>query len=406
MQPIGLLDHQYQYLESNAPSTGLVAGFGSGKSIAATLKCIEKLKSNPGIQVGYYLPTYPLIKSIAFKNFRHYLELMNIPFKLHETDKNISTPIGDIILRSMDKTDLIVGYEVAYSVIDEADVLSKEKMNKAFKAVVSRNRQPMPDGSGNCVDMVSTPEGFKFLYEYYVKNSSDRRVLIKGRTLSNPFLPQSYIDNLYDTYPSDQLKAYMDGEFVNLTTGTVYRDFDRVLNHTDRTIQTNDKLHIGMDFNIGNMTAIIHVIEGRNVYAVDEITGAFDTRELIAKIKDKYPKHTIIIYPDASGDNRKTSSAETDIQMLKKARFTVRNLNANPRVRDRVNVLNRMILSSTGERRYLVNSNECPVLTEALEKQPYKNGEPDKTSGFDHPNEAAGYMAYQFEHKKRFRAYA
>jgi hypothetical protein len=33
------------------------------------------------------------------------------------------------------------------------------------------------------------------------------------------------------------------------------------------------------------------------------------------------------------------------------------------------------------------------VTTEALEQQVWdKNGEPDKTSGFDHPNDANGYF--------------
>ena len=39
---IEILTHQAEFLKSNAVHTGLVAGFGSGKSIAATIKTIEK----------------------------------------------------------------------------------------------------------------------------------------------------------------------------------------------------------------------------------------------------------------------------------------------------------------------------------------------------------------------------
>ena len=42
-----------------------------------------------------------------------------------------------------------------------------------------------------------------------------------------------------------------------------------------------------------------------------------------------------------------------------------------------------------------VNIIKCPEYVEALEKMAYdKNGQPDKTSGFDHITDAAGYFIY------------
>jgi len=41
----------------------------------------------------------------------------------------------------------------------------------------------------------------------------------------------------------------------------------------------------------------------------------------------------------------------------------------------------------------LVNTRQCPTLTECLEQQAYdKNGEPDKSTGKDHPPDALGYF--------------
>lgn len=386
---VQIFPHQAKFLQSNAPSTGLVGGFGCGKSVIATLKCIEKLKANPNITVGYYLPTYPLIKSIAFKNFREYLKKLEVPYTLHETDKKFTTPIGEIILRSMDNTDLIVGYETGYAVIDEADILSKEKMNNAYKAIVARNRQTMPDGSYNSVDMVSTPEGFKFLYDYYVNNASERRVLIKGKTLDNPFLSQSYIDNLYDTYPANQLSAYMNGDFVNLSAGNVYNYFNRDKHNAHIELLENEALHIGMDFNITNMNAVIHVIRFGKMYAIDEVAGAYDTQQTCDLIRMKYPRNRVIVYPDAAGKARSTSG-ESDHKILLKNRFMIKAPLANPRIKDRVASQNMAFQNGT----YFVNINRCPKYTEALEQLPYKNGEPDKSSGFDHICEAGGYFVH------------
>ncbi|WP_417867971.1 terminase large subunit domain-containing protein [Xanthomarina gelatinilytica] len=400
---IPVLKHQIEFIRSNATHTGLVAGFGSGKSIAGTLKTIEKKKMYPGINVAYYLPTYGLIKDIAYPNFRQQLDVHEIPYQLNKSDKVFETPLGNIILRSMDNPDTIVGYEVGYSCIDEADIMEKKKMELAFVKIAGRNRVPLPDGLVNSIDLVSTPEGFNFMYDFFVRNKKPNRELIKAKTTDNPFLPETYIQTLLEIYTNEQLEAYLNGEFVNLTSGTVHRTFDRTENHSDREIKPHDKLHIGMDFNIGNMHAIIHVVDGKTPIAVDEIAGAFDTPEMISKIQNRFKGHTIVIYPDASGANRKTSSADTDIKLLKQARFVVKNLTSNPAVRDRVNTMNSAFLNAKGERGYLVNTNNCPIYTEALEKQAYKNGEPDKTTGFDHPNEAGGYFIWQFSKSKSIR---
>ena len=170
---IELFPHQDDFLYSDAIHTGLVAGFGAGKSYVGILKAIRKKMQYPDINVAYYLPTYPLIKDIAFVGFEKLLTEHNIPYTLHQTDKDIITPYGKIILRSMDNPSLIIGYEVGYSIIDEADILGTDKMQEVFIKALARNRVKLPDGKPNSFDFVSTPEGFKFLYNFFVKKASD-----------------------------------------------------------------------------------------------------------------------------------------------------------------------------------------------------------------------------------------
>ena len=401
---IELLDHQDDFLYSDAIHTGLVAGFGSGKTFIGTLKTVSKKIYYPGIDVAYYLPTYGLIKDIAFPRLREVLDLHNIPYELNKSDKDFITPYGRIILRSMDNPDLIVGYEVGYSLIDEADILSTNKMQDVFIKVLARNRAKLWDGSPNSLDFVSTPEGFKFLHKFFVKDKKKNRVLIKGKTSDNTYLSESYIETLMDSYTDEQVRAYLDGDFVNLTTGIVYRNFDRSLNHSNRQIKPGEVLHIGMDFNITNMNAVIHVIDEKPI-AVAEIAKVFDTNEMIQVIKERYQGHSIVVYPDASGKNRSTSG-KSDIRLLREARFTIRSLSKNPFVRDRVNAMNTAFLNNKGERNYLVNTNNCPVYSEALEQQTYKNGVPDKTTGFDHICEGGGYFIFQQTKPKFNRARA
>ncbi|TDO68838.1 terminase family protein [Flavobacterium chryseum] len=388
-----LLEHQAEFIESDFIHTGIVGGFRSGKSQAGAIKtCLKKFKY-PGIDVAYYLPTYGLIKDIAYPKFSKLLEDFGCEYVLNKTDHEFITPFGRIILRSMDNPDTIIGYEVGYSLIDEADILSTAHMKDVFIKVVARLSVPLPDGMPNCLDFVSTPEGFKFLYDFFVKKPHAKKKLIKAQTKNNPFISESYIETLKMNYTEAQLEAYLEGEFVNLTSGSVYRNFSRITNHSDRAIKSTDVLHIGMDFNITKMNAVVHVIDGTKKIAVAEIVNAYDTPEMCGLIKEKFPNHSIVIYPDASGDNRK-SSGKSDIQILKDNKFVVRKLSKNPFVKDRVNAVNIGFKPAKGDPTYFVNTNTCPVYTEALEQQAYKNGEPDKTTGFDHINEAGGYFAY------------
>lgn len=51
------------------------------------------------------------------------------------------------------------------------------------------------------------------------------------------------------------------------------------------------------------------------------------------------------------------------------------------------------MLNSYGERRLKVNTDQCPTLTQCLERQIYNDkGEPDKKGGYDHMVDAAGYF--------------
>ena len=67
---------------------------------------------------------------------------------------------------------------------------------------------------------------------------------------------KEYIENLENSYPSNLIKAYLNGEFVNLESGQVYVDFDPTLNDTKEELYNdNETVHIGLDFNVNHMSA-------------------------------------------------------------------------------------------------------------------------------------------------------
>lgn len=391
---------QYHFVTSPAKFPAMVAGYGSGKTHAAVLRALILKCKYPDQNIGYYLPTYDLIEQIAFPRFEEFLVRHGFVYKLNEKKKEIRIlGASKIIFRTMDRPERIIGYEHADALTDELDTLKIDKAADVWRKIVARNRQKKPDGSQNTIGVATTPEGFRFVYERWKRKPMIGSQIIKASTYSNQAnLPADYIDTLRDVYPDQMLEAYINGEFVNLTQGCVYPEFDRVANSCDTTVNDNETLHIGVDFNVGHMGAIVHVLRDGEPHAVDEFVDYLDTPALITAIRSRYPSRSIMCYPDASGKSRKSvNAASSDIALLGQARFTVLAKKTNPFVKDRVASMNKVI-HKDGERVYRVNVDTCPHLVEGLEKQAYnKNGEPDKTSGIDHVIDATGYfISYRF----------
>lgn len=396
---------QYDFVTADEQFPAMVAGFGAGKSHAAIWRALRLKFAYPAQAVAYYLPTYDLVARMALPRFEEVLTEIGIPFRINKNDSLIDVEDnGAIILRTMDNPARIVAYEVADSICDELDTLNTDKAREVWNKVIARNRQKKPDGALNTVGVATTPEGFRFVYERWKKNPATGYRLIRATTMSNAAnLPEGYIDSLRASYPTNLLQAYLEGEFVNLTSGSVYAEFDRTLNGCTTTIQPSEPLHIGMDFNVGQMAGAVAVLRDGDPHFVDELTGLLDTPAMIAAIKARYTGHAIYVYPDASGGGRRSNNAsESDIALLRAAKFTVLAPNANPPVKNRVLAMNQLI-HCEGARRLKVNVDRCPSLVEGLEKQAYdKNGEPDKTGGLDHINDACGYLIhYKFPVKGR-----
>ncbi|MGU2083758.1 terminase large subunit domain-containing protein [Pseudomonas aeruginosa] len=394
-----------------------VAGFGSGKTWVGCAGICKHVWEWPGIDSGYFAPTYAQIKDIFFPTIEEVAADWGLRVRIKESDKEVDFYSGKryrstTICRSMEKPQTIVGFKIGHALVDELDVLAKAKAQHAWRKIIARMRFKVA-GLRNGVDVATTPEGFKFVHQQFVKQLRekpelrDRYGMVQASTYDNEAnLPDDYIDSLLGDYPEQLIAAYLRGQFVNLTSGTIYTAYDRALNASQETVQPGEPIYVGMDFNVGKMAAVVHVKRLGLPHAVDEIVNGYDTPDMIRQIKERFwlyadgeyrPTRQIRIYPDASGDSRKSVRAsETDIALLKQAGFVVSAPTANPPVKDRINSMNAMFCNAKGERRYRVNPDRCPTYADALEQQVWgTNGEPDKSADIDHPNDAAGYFIHK-----------
>ena len=215
--------------------------------------------------------------------------------------------------------------------------------------------------------------------------------------MDNPFLPEGFIDSLKENYPPQLIAAYLEGQFTNLTTGQVYDRFSRDIHVKDKLPNYEDEvLRCGIDFNIQNTNCVIAVRDGNKLVIIDEIVKAHDTDALAKELVRRYPRRKILVYPDASGGNRSTNATRTDISILESYGFTNQSPKSNPAIKDRVSSVQALLCNGKGESRLEVSSS-CRALIETLELQSWdeKTGDPDKQNGYDHMNDALGYVIWR-----------
>lgn len=382
----------------------MVCGFGTGKTWGGCAALNKHVWEWPKVNSGYFAPTYPHIRDIFYPTIEEVAFDWGLRVEIRTGDKEVHFYSGrqyrsTTICRSMDNPATIVGFKIGHALIDEFDLLAMQKALLAWRKIIARMRYNVP-GLRNGIDVATTPEGFRATYELFVKNPRNKPALkssygiVHGSTYENEKnLPDDYIQSLVDAYPPQLIQAYLNGQFVNLNSGAVYPDFSRTLNHTNEVIKEGEQLHVGMDFNVNRMAAAVSVIRDGLPLTLAEIVKVRDTPAMIIALKEKYGKHQITVYPDASGQARKTvNSTASDHTLLRDAGFTVLVNPSNPLIRDRVMAVNGMILNAAGERRWKINTDNCPHITDLIERQAYDiNGDPEK-DGTEDPIDATGYF--------------
>jgi len=379
---------------------GLSAGYGAGKTRSLCAKAVQLAINNQGFTGAVMEPTAPLIRDIWQNDFETFLENYGIPYTQRQSplpEYLLHLPDGDarILCRSFENWSRIIGLNLAWVLADEIDTVAPSIADRAFPRILARLRS----GNQRQFGVASTPEGFRWMWNTFGSNEAQKktdRKLIKMRTYDNPHLPQDFITRLEENYEKGLLQAYLNGEFCNITTGQVYDRFNRTVHVTDALPDiSNEPLRIGLDFNIGNMNAVIGIAIGDKLLVVDEIKESHDTDSIAQEIKRRYPEQKIYVYPDASGGNRSTNASKTDIQILESYGFMNQSPAANPPVRDRVNSVQRLLENGKGQIRLQIHSSATKLI-ECLELQSYtEKGEPDKDAGYDHMNDALGYITWR-----------
>jgi len=377
----------------------LITGRRFGKTFLAIHE-LARFARFPNRKVWYVAPTYRQAKAICWQELVQRLRKHNWLSEINNSDLTVTLRNNSkISLRGADNENSLRGIGLDFLVMDEFADISPVAWYEVLRPTLS-------DTQGHAL-FCGTPRGFgNWGYDMYVKGQSDREwQSFKYTTLEGLQVPQQEIDQARDDLDERTFQQEYMASFVNYA-GMIYYNFDRnknIIEHYENTYKT---LHIGLDFNVDPMCAVVSIIENDIIYVIDEIQiWSSNTNEMVEEIKRRY-KNKSIIYPDPSARQRKTSAGGlTDLAILKNAGFEVKTRSTAPLVRDRINSVNAKLKNAKGiNSLYILKS--CKNVIKSIERQIYKEGThiPDKDSGYDHFNDALGYMIeYNYPLKREFK---
>ena len=390
---------QSKVIKDKARFRVLITGRRFGKTYLA-INELAKFASRSKQKVWYVAPTYRQAKQICWNELKERL----IQHKWVKTINNSDLTIilknnSSITLRGADNEQSLRGVGLNFLVMDEFADIHKEAWYEVLRPTLS-------DTGGHAL-FCGSPRGFgNWSYELFKQGESNKEwqsfkyTTLEGGQVSSEEIEQAKQDLDVRTFQQEY-----EATFVNYS-GMIYYNFNRQKNIIEKYERDSAFLHIGLDFNVDPMTAVVCIIERDIVVVVDEIQiYSSNTQEMCEEIKIRYRNKNIVVYPDPSARQRKTSAGGfTDISILKNAGFDVRCRNTAPLVRDRINSVNSRLKNVNGKNNlFIVKS--CKNVIKSIERQIYKEGThiPDKDSGYDHMNDALGYLIeYNFPLRRNF----
>ena len=363
----------------------VAAGRRFGKSFLS-INELAKFARFPNQRCLYVAPTYRQAKQVIWDELKNRLFSVRWVEKVNESDLNIQLKNGSIIyIRSADNREALRGAKYNFIVMDECADIHAETFYQILRPTLS-------DTGGSAL-FIGSPKGRNWFYDLYTLGGETGWASWQFTTADGGNVPAEEIEQAKADLDERTFEQEYLSQFVSYS-GVCYYSYSDVNNKPIAQIPPTAPLHIGMDFNIDPMSAVICIQDGETAWVIDEITiYSSNTNEMCNEIKRRYPKRGIIVYPDASGVRRSTSSTGiTDHLILQQHGFVVRTGSTNPPVAERIASVNARLCNNISEHKLYIDP-KCKQLREGLNKMTYKEGtrQPDKSSGHDHITDALGY---------------
>jgi PBSX family phage terminase large subunit len=287
-------DAQLEIHESAYRFKVAVNGRRFGKSLLAA-KEIEPILMQPNKRIWVVAPTYTLTDKVFREIWQTFVLNRTVDplfiTKKSDNDRIIKFANGsEIIGKSADNPDSLLGEGLDYLVIDEAAKVKRTIWEKYL-------RPTLTDRRGHAL-FITSPEGKNWIYDLFLRGK-DTNYPEWGSwsypSWANPYLDAAEIAEAKDTLTDETFRQEYGAEFTT-HAGLVYKDFDTATHVIgDLGLPKFVKYLFGIDYGFVNQTAIlvIGVTKDDRFVALDESykkgLSESDTVNELIRLREKYP---------------------------------------------------------------------------------------------------------------------
>lgn len=390
---------QARILRHPARFKAVNAGRRFGKTyLAIDFYLFPRAVNIPDSKNWYVAPTYKMAKDIAWEQLKGVVPELYID-RMNETELSVRLRNRSVIqLKGAEDPDSLRGPGLDSIVYDEYAFM-KPKVWDVTRPMLSDR-----EGTGL---FISTPSGYNHFYDLYCAARARKDwAAFQFTTIQGGNVSAEEIAEARSELDERIFRQEYEASFEMLA-GRVYYAYDRDKNVGTFSDDGTAPLLVGMDFNVNPMTAALAVRRADQIQFIGEIViPNGNTEEMARIIKQRFPGRIVRIYPDPTGNARKTSApvGQTDFTILRGAGFQVLAPSHPYPVADKINTANAAFCTADGTRRAFIDPVKCPQMAKAFDGLTYREGtnEPDKSLGLDHITDAAAYlMLWELPIKKR-----
>jgi len=372
----------------------VVAGRRFGKT-ALSRSILTQKAQRPRSKVWYVAPSYRMAKQIMWEELKEAIPKKWIKGKPHETDLILKLINGSRIeCKGSDDPDSLRGVGLYHVVMDEFQDMKPDTWSAVLRPTLAKDR-------GGAM-FLGTPKGYNNLYDVY-ENGQDihKRDWASWQfpTIDSPFIPIEEIEAAKEDMDERTFRQEFLASFETMS-GRVYYAFNRKKHVKSCPYNPNLPVWVGQDFNVDPMCSVILQPQPNGeIWAVDEIfMKNSNTVEVCDELERRYWRRMkdATIYPDPSGVSRHSTRGESNFDIFRQRGFDrLKYHSKHPKVVDRINAVNRMLLDANGNIRLYVDPSLKNMIV-SFEQTMYKEGssEVDKSKkpSPEHMSDAMGYL--------------
>jgi len=376
----------------------VVAGRRFGKTFLA-INELAKFARYPNQKCLYIATTYRQAKGVIWDDLLQLLYEKNWVKKVNLSELTVTLVNNSIItLRSSDNNSALRGTKWHFISLDEYASMDPATWDSILRPTLS-------DTEGHAL-FIGTPYGRNHFWDLYNNaNTLDDWSSYQFTTAQGGNVAPAEIEAAKRDMAEREFNQEYNATFED-AAGQIAYAFTQDNIKPAPQLSPSNALHIGMDFNTDNFAACVMLQNRDTLHVIDEIMlQNASTGDMCKEIQQRYGRRMIFVYPDASGNQRKTSAnGMTDHLILHNAGFKVRTPKTNPAVKDAIAAVNSRLRSTTGDINLFIDPS-CKHTLDSMNKFTYKEGSriPDKSSGYDHMFDALKYCVWQLFPIKQMR---